>query len=105
MVGKTENFYYWGEKMALPKYAEILKMAKDKVKELMAPLRATEMKKKAELEISKLECIIAEKEENVQNIASQYPIDFDKMIEAVDELDLTKRRLSQFQNIIDELFN
>lgn len=91
--------------MALIKYAEVLKFAKDKVKEVMAPLRAHEMKKRAELEISKLECTIAEKEEKIQEVSSQYPIDFDQLIEALDDLDLTKRRLTQFQNIIEELFS
>lgn len=47
--------------MALMKYKDILTFAKEKVKEAMAPLRAHEMKKKAELEVAKLEGFLAEK--------------------------------------------
>lgn len=90
--------------MALIKYKEILTLAKDKVKEMMAPLRAMEMKKKAELEVAKIEGFLAEKEQKIQEFASTYPIDFDKLIEAIDDLELTKRRKEQFLKIIDEMF-
>lgn len=90
--------------MALMKYSEILTLAKDKIKEVMAPLRAREMKKKAELEVAKIDGIIAEKEQAIQEIASEYPIDFDKLIDSIDELNLTQRRREQFTKIIDEMF-
>lgn len=90
--------------MALMKYRDVLTSAKEKIKEMMAPLRANEMKKKAELEIAKLEGTIAEKEQKVQELASAYPINFDTMIEALDDLELTKRRKTQFEKIIEEMF-
>lgn len=86
------------------KYKDVLTSAKEKIKEMMAPLRANEMKKKAELEIAKLEGTIAEKEQKVQEFASAYPIDFDRMIDALDDLELTKRRKDQFGKIIEEMF-
>lgn len=90
--------------MALLKYKDVLVLCKDKIKEAMAPLRAREMKKKAELEVCKIESDIAEKEQKIQELASQYPIDFHKMIDAIDELDLIKRRKEQFDEIIEEMF-
>lgn len=90
--------------MDLMKYKDVLTLAKDKIKEMMAPLRAHEMKKKAELEIAKLDGVIAEKEQTVQEIASQYPIDFEKIIEAMDDLELTKRRKTQLEKIIVQMF-
>lgn len=90
--------------MALMKYKDILVLAKEKIKEVMAPLRAREMKKKAELEACKLDSTIAEKEQKIQEYASEYPIDFDRMIDAIDELELVKRRKEQFENIIEEMF-
>lgn len=90
--------------MALMKYKDILILAKDKIKEVMAPLRAHEMKKKAELESAKLDSSIAEKEQLVQEVASSYPLDFDKLINAIDDLELIKRRKGQFDKIIDEMF-
>jgi|ERR1700722_4013218 len=90
--------------MALMKYSELLGMAKDKLKEVMAPIRAHEMLKKAELEMAKLDGAIAEHEENIQSCASQYPIDFDDLLQAIDYLELTKRKKEQFEKIIAELF-
>ncbi len=90
--------------MALLKYQDVLTFAKEKLKETMAPLRAREMRKKGELEVAKLEGTIAEKEQKLQEIASSYPINFDTMIEALDDLELTKRRKTQFDKIIEELF-
>lgn len=90
--------------MALMKYSEILTLAKDKIKEAMEPLRAREMRKKGELEACKLERVIAEKEQSIQELAYAYPIDFDKLIDAIDELELVKRRKDQFDKIIEEMF-
>ncbi len=90
--------------MALIKYKELLVLAKDKIKEVMAPLRAREMKIKAELEIAKLESTIAEKEQKIQEYASEYPINFDKLIDALDDLELTQRRKEQFGKIVEEMF-
>ncbi len=90
--------------MSLMKYKEILTLAKEKITEAMAPLRAREMRKKAELEACKLDSTIAEKEQKIQEYASSYPINFDKLIDAIDELDLVKRRKEQFEKIIEEMF-
>jgi hypothetical protein len=90
--------------MALMKYKDIIVLAKEKIKEAMAPLRAREMQKNAELEIARLEGKIAEKEQLIQELAAEYPIDFDKLINALDDLELTKRRMEQFGKIIEEMF-
>jgi hypothetical protein len=91
--------------MAILKYKDVLVMCKDKIKEMMAPLRAHEMKKKAEFEIAKLESQIAEKEQKVQELASQYPVEFASLLTALDDLELTKRRKKQFEKIIVEMFS
>ncbi len=90
--------------MALLKYKDVLVLCKDKIKEALAPLRAREMKKKAELEVCKIDSQIAEKEQKIQEIASEYPIDFHRMIDAIDDLDLITRRKEQFEQIINEMF-
>ncbi|HLX54264.1 MAG TPA: hypothetical protein VKR58_10000 [Aquella sp.] len=90
--------------MSLMKYKDILVLAKEKINETMAPLRAREMRKKGELEACKLDSTIAEKEQKIQEYAAEYPINFDKIIDAIDELELVKRRKEQFEKIIDEMF-
>lgn len=91
--------------MALLKYKDILVLAKEKVTEALAPLRAREMRKKAELEVCKIENTIATHEQKIQEYASEYPINFDKLIDAIDELELVKRRKEQFEKIINEMFS
>lgn len=90
--------------MSLMKYKDVLVLAKERIQEAMAPLRAREMRKKGELEICKLDSIIAEKEQKIQESASQYPIDFDKLLDSLDDLELTERRKEQFEKVIADLF-
>lgn len=90
--------------MELMKYKDILILAKEKINEAMAPLRTREMRKKAELECCKLDSKIAEEEQKIQQCASEYPVDFDKLIDAIDDLELVKRRKDQFQKIIHQMF-
>ncbi len=90
--------------MSLLKYKDVLILCKEKVKEAMAPLRAREMRKKGELEVCKIDSLIAEKEQKIQEHASEYPINFDKLIDALDDLELIKRRKEQFEKIIAEMF-
>lgn len=90
--------------MKLTVYAKVLTFAKEKIQAAMAPVRAREMRKKAELEQAKIEGKMIEQEATIQELASAYPIDFDKMISAIDQLALLERRKKQFGNIIDEMF-
>lgn len=90
--------------MSLLKYKDVLLLCKEKVKEAMAPLRAREMRKKGELEICKIDSDILEKEQKIQEYASEYPINFDRLIDALDELELIRRRKEQFEKIIEEMF-
>jgi hypothetical protein len=90
--------------MSLLKYKDVLAMAKEKINEAKAPFRAKEMSKKAELEVCKLESTIADREQKINELSSEYPINFDRLIDALDELELTRRRKEQFEKIIAEMF-
>lgn len=90
--------------MKLTPYKQILKLGKEKVAELLAPVRANEMRKKAELEIAQIEGKLLEKEQAVHELCSAYPIDFSKLIDAMDEVALLERRKKQLAGIAAELF-
>jgi hypothetical protein len=90
--------------MKMTPYAKLLKMGKEKAQELLAVPRAAEMKQKALHEISKLDVQMAEKENNIQQISSEYPINFDKLIQAQDDLGLFQRRKRQLESIVKEMF-
>ncbi len=90
--------------MSLLKYKDALTFCKDKIKKSMAPLRSREMRKKGELAACVIDSNIAEKEQSIQEYASEYPVNFDKLIDATDELELLKRRKEQLKKIINEMF-
>lgn len=90
--------------MKLIPYKEILAMAKEKVQEAFAPMRAREMRKKAELEQLQLESKLMEHDQKIQEICAAYPIDFKKLLDQLDEKALIERRIKQYKKIIDEMF-
>lgn len=90
--------------MKLTVYAKVLKMAKEKVQEALAPVRNIEMKRKAELEIAKMDSKLIEQEAKIQEMCSNYPVDFDVVIKALDEYGLMERRKKQFEKIKTEMF-
>lgn len=86
------------------KYKDLLLLAKEKIDEAMAPLRAREMRKKGELEVIKLEAEIAEHESKMQKMKSTYPLNYESILDHIDELNLLQRRKDKFEEIIAELF-
>jgi uncharacterized coiled-coil protein SlyX len=90
--------------MKLKPYKQILKMAKEKVDEALAPARAYRAQKQAELEIAKMEEKMAFQETKIFELCAKREIDFNRIIDAQDEYALMQRRRKQFQKIIDEMF-
>jgi len=91
--------------MKLPAYKKILQYSKEKVQEALAPIRANQAKKQAELEIAKLDEKVATTESKIHEICAEHPLDFHKLIESQDELALMERRKKQLSKIIEELFD
>lgn len=90
--------------MKLKPYETVVKMAKDALDAMKAPLRASQMRKKAEGEQLEIESRIMDLDAKIQDLASAYPVDFNKLIEAIDERALLERRRDQFGKIIKEMF-
>lgn len=90
--------------MKLKPYKEILRMAKEKVDDMMAPVRANRAKQQAILEIAKMDEQIISAEAKIMELCTEKELNFDKIIKAQDDLALMERRKKQFQRIIDEMF-
>jgi hypothetical protein len=90
--------------MKLKPYSDIIKMAKEKIDELKAPIRAAQMRKKAEGEQLDIEQKIMDLDVKIDELAGEYPINFDKLIEVIDSRALLERRKEQFGKIIKEMF-
>ena len=90
--------------MKLPAYKDVLKMAKEKVNDALAPVRANRAKKQAELEMAKLDEEIATQTAKIHEICCEKEITFAVLIEKQDQLTLTERKKKQYQKILDEMF-
>lgn len=90
--------------MKLPAYKEVLRMAKEKIDDALAPIRAMRAKKQAELEMAKLDEEIATQEAKIHEACCQKEINFSMLIERQDLLALTERKKKQYQKILDEMF-
>ena len=90
--------------MKLTPYKQLLAMSKESIDKHLAPIRAHSAKKKAELEIAKLDEKLATLESELNDICSAHEINFDKVIEKLDDLALAERRKKQFVKIMEEMF-
>jgi hypothetical protein len=90
--------------MKLPKYKDVLKMAKEAVDDALAPVRCMRAKKQAELEMAKLDEEIATKEAKIHELCTGKEVNFANLIEMQDQLALIERKKKQYQKILDEMF-
>ena len=90
--------------MKLLTYKELLEMTKEAVDKSMIPLRTRSMRKKAELEVAKLDEEIATLQANLNQACSQKELNFEDIINRMDELELKERRLKQLNTIVEQLF-
>lgn len=90
--------------MKLTPYKKLLTMAKEAIDATLAPVRCRAAKKQAELETAKLDEKCATLESQITQLCSEKEINFDKIIDKMDELALAERRKSQFEKITAELF-
>ena len=90
--------------MKLPAYRDVLKMAKEKVDDTLAPVRVIRAHKQAELEMAKLDEEIATMTAKFHEICCQKDVNFAALIEQQDRIALTERKKRQYQKILDEMF-
>lgn len=90
--------------MQLKPFREIIAMSKEKLDEAMAPIRAKQVKSKAELEMAKLEADILTKETAIHELCTQKDLNLPKLIDALDEIALLERRKEQYGDVLQQLF-
>jgi hypothetical protein len=87
------------------KYKELLKLAKDKVDEIKIPFKEKKAQKNLELRIIEVESEIADHESLIQKTITDYDeINWDNVLNAVNNKDLAERKLKQLNSLKDELF-
>ena len=88
----------------LTPYQKTLETDKKDLEKELAPNRAEQIKKKGELEIMKIEESIIKQESSIKETTSIFPIDFNSIITALDNLALLERKAKQLKQIMEELF-
>ena len=88
----------------LTAYKKLLAMGREAVDATLAPVRAFSAKKKAELEMAKLDERIATLQSELTVTCSEKDINFDRIIDKLDDIALSERRKEQFSQIIAEMF-
>lgn len=90
--------------MKLKPYKELIAMTDQKVSEAMAPIRAKRTKSKASHEMAKIEEAILDKEIKIQEMCIEKDIDFEKLLDELDEVALLERRKKQYAEVLSQLF-
>jgi 3-isopropylmalate dehydratase small subunit len=90
--------------LKLKPFKEMLALTKEGVDKALAPLRARQVKGQAELEKMKLEEKIITLETEVQEMCVDKTINFEKLLNKLDEIALLERRKKQYDKVLEELF-
>lgn len=90
--------------MQLQPFSKILAMSKEKIDEAMAPIRAKNVKAKADLEMAKLEEEILGKETKVQEMCLEKEINLPKLLDLLDEIAILEQRKDQYSVVMQQLF-
>jgi len=91
-------------KFTLKPFREALAMTKQAIEEALIPIRVAQAKKQGEMEQLKIDEQILNLEGKLQEATVSNPINYDKVINYIDEIELLNRRKEQFDKIIEELF-
>lgn len=90
--------------MQLKPFKELIALSKEKLDEAMAPIRARQVRSRADLEMAKLDADILTKETLVQEMCTHKDIDLPLLLNRLDEIALLERRREQYVEVIGQLF-
>lgn len=86
-------------------YRDLLKKTKEAIADAQVPFKVKKEQKQLELKIIELESEIAKNELTIEEQKSANPINWDKLINAINERDLNNRKLTQLKALSTELFD
>ena len=90
--------------MKLKPLAEILAMSKEKLDASLAPIRARQLRARADTEVAKLDERLVTLEREIHELCAMKDIDFNRITDKMDEAELTQRRVKQLCAIVADLF-
>lgn len=88
----------------LKPFKELIALSQEKLDAAMAPIRAMKAKSQARVKVAEIDEQIIGLEAGIQELATKKDIDFDKIANKIDELELLELRKSRFDDIVAQLF-
>ncbi len=85
-------------------YKELISKGKEVIEALELPFKVKKEHKNLEMKILELEQEIAKDQLTIQEQKSASPVDWNKLIDAIDKEALNERKLKQLQDLEKELF-
>lgn len=86
-------------------YKDLLNKGKEAIAALELPFKVRKEKKNLEMKILELEQEMAKDDLTIQEQKSAAPIDWEKLIQAIDKRALNDRKLKQLKDLETELFD
>lgn len=90
--------------MTLISYRKALALSKEAINTALIPLREAKARKRAELEMAKLDEELAVVEQQITEACMAQDVDFAALINLQDRLALKTRTKRQYQEILDQMF-
>lgn len=90
--------------MQLRPFKDLIAMSKEKLDEAMAPIRARQVKSKAEMEMAQLDADLLTAETEIQEMCIDKDINFPKLLDKLDKVALLERRKKQYGKVLAQLF-
>lgn len=91
--------------MKLLSFREALKKTKQQIEEMMIPVQVKQNRLAGETELAKIEEQIIDAECKLQELTVAHPINYNKILEKIDEIALLERRQGQFKKVMEDLFD
>lgn len=91
-------------KFTLKPFAELIALSQEKLDAALAPVRAMKAKSQARVKVAEIDEKIIGLEAGIQELATKKDIDFDKIADKIDELELLELRKGRFDEIVRQLF-
>lgn len=85
-------------------YKDLLKLGKDAIAEIELPFKVKKEQKNLEMKILELEQQLAKDELTIQEEKTKCPVNWNSLIEAIDNKAINERKLGQLQELEKELF-
>ena len=86
-------------------YKQLLSKGKEAIETIQLPFKVAKEHKQLEMKILELEQIMASDALTVQEQKSACPVNWDKLIDAIDNQAINERKLKQLQELEKELFS